>query len=82
MAVRLALEKLEDKFEAGTCIQLWVDNTSCKAALNRKICKSDGIAPELCKVLEWAKKKGLCIKAQYIATKENPADPISRNFYE
>ena len=80
MAVRLALEKLEDKFETGTCLQLWVDNTSCKAAINRKICKSDGIAEELCKVLEWVEKRGLCINAKYLSTKENPADPISRKF--
>ena len=79
-AVRLALEKFADKFEPQTCLQLWIDNTSCKAAFNRKICKSDGIAPELCSVLEWAKERHLCIKANYVSTKLNPADHFSRNF--
>ena len=80
MAVRLSLEKFESKLERGTCLELWIDNTSCKAAFNRRICKSDGIAQELSKVLKWAEKRGVCITAQYISTKNNPAHPISRKF--
>ena len=79
-AVRLSLQKLERHFTRGTCLQLWVDNTSCQAALNRKISKSGGISNQLGKVLQWAKDRGVCIKADYVSTKDNPADPVSRNF--
>ena len=80
MAVRLSLEKFQEKLKWDTCLELYVDNTSCKAALNRRITKSDGIASELRKVLELAEERGLCIQAQYMNTKDNPADPISRQF--
>ena len=79
-AVRFALEEFQKYFEQGTCVQLWIDNTSCRAALNRKICKSDGIAKELKSILQSLKNKGICIQAHYISTKLNPADPISRIF--
>ena len=79
-AVRLALEEFGEHFESGTCLDLFVDNTSCKEALNRKTSKSDNIARQLRMVLEEAKRKGICIQARYIASSENPADPISRKF--
>ena len=78
MAVRLSLEKFQAKLERGSCVELWIDNTSCEAAINRRMCKSAGIAEELTKVLQRAEKRGICIRAQYVSIRDNPADPISR----
>ena len=78
MAVRLAFEKLTHHFQKGTCVDLFIDNTSCQAAFNRKIAKSDSIAGELKRVLKTNQNLGVCIMARYVRSAENPADPISR----
>ena len=78
MAVRLAFEKLGHHFQKGTCVDLFIDNTSCKAALNRKVAKSDSIAVELKHILKKNQNLGVCIMARYIKSADNPADPISR----
>ena len=77
-AVRLAFEKYGHHFQKDTCIDLYVDNTSCVAAINRKISSSDGITSELRRLLEFLSGKGIAVKAQYVCSKENPADPYSR----
>ena len=77
-AVRLAFEKFGHHFGRDTCVDVFVDNTSCVAALNRKMSNSDGITSELRRLLDYLKRKGLVVKAQYICSKENPADPYSR----
>ena len=79
-AVRLALEKFDAHLVKGTCLDLFIDNTSCQAAINRKIAKSDGIAGELVQVLDHSKRKGIRLQATYVKSQENPADPISREF--
>ena len=77
-AVRLALEKFSAHCPRGTCLDVFVDNTSCQAALNRRISKSEGVSMELREVLRLTEEKGICVKAAYISTDENPADAVSR----
>ena len=77
-AVRLALEKFSAHCPRGTCLDVFVDNTSCQAALNRRISKSEGVSMELRELLRLTEEKGICVKAAYISTDENPADAVSR----
>ena len=67
-AVRLALEKFSAHCPRGTCLDVFVDNTSCQAALNRRISKSEGVSMELREVLRLTEDKGICVKAAYIST--------------
>ena len=80
-AVYLSIEKLKHHFREGTCLDLYVDNVSCMAAVNRKISKSSGVSDELEKVLNVIKKQGIAVDARYVSTKSNPADKISRLRY-
>ena len=64
-AVRLALEKFSAHCPRGTCLDVFVDNTSCQAALNRMISKSEGVSMELREVLRLTEEKGICVKAAY-----------------
>ena len=77
-AVRLAFEKYGHHFQRDTCVDLFVDNTSCLAAINRKVSGSDGITSELYGLLKYLNRQGIAVQAEYIASKENPADPYSR----
>ena len=77
-AVRLAFEKLAHHFRRGTCIDLFIDNTSCLASIKKKSTKSDGISMELTGLLNFLRKQGIAVQPHYVASKENPADPLSR----
>ena len=78
MAVTNALKDFKHHFEKGTCIDLYIDNTSCQGAINKRMANSDNIASELKKVLLMNQNQGICIKARYIRSEDNPADPVSR----
>ena len=79
-AVRLAFEKFQIHFKKDTCVDLFIDNTSCVAAVNRKVSKSNGITEELRRLLHFLNKNGLAVKAEYVRSSENPADHYSRYF--
>ena len=61
----------------GTCLDIFVDNTSCKAALNRRL-SSEGVSKELKEIIRDTEKRGICVEARYVSTLNNPADHISR----
>ena len=77
-AVRLAFQKYGHFFNRDTCVDLFVDNTSCLAAINRRMSRSDGITAELCGLLKFLQRNGIAVQARYITSKDNPADPYSR----
>ena len=77
-AVSKAFQKFDQYFRGGTCVKLFVDNTSCVSAINRKITSSDGIAEELRKILDFLNRKDMAVDCSYVHTLKNPADALSR----
>ena len=78
MAVRLALEKIVVHSSRETCLDIFVDNTSCESALNKRLSKSGGVSTQLREILRQTEKNGICVEAKYVSTLDNPADHISR----
>lgn len=62
----------------GVFVDLRVDNTSVEAAVNRQMTKSEGMAPVLQDAVDDAVRRRWKLRARYVNTRENPADPISR----
>ena len=57
MAVTNAIRDFGHHFRKGTCLDLFIDNTSCQGAINRRVARSDNIARELKKVLMISRQK-------------------------
>jgi hypothetical protein len=77
-AVALATEAFRHHFARGTCVNLHIDNTSALAAVNKRHAGSAGVSKALSRVLYGFRTLGITMHAQYITSKENPADAVSR----
>lgn len=77
-AVVNAFAAFQAALPEGIFVDLRVDNTSVEAAINKQNTQSDGMAPALREAVEDAMRKKWKVRARYISTHENPADPISR----
>lgn len=62
----------------GVLVDLRVDNTSVEAAVNKQNTKSEGMALALREAVDDALRRRWKVRARYINTRDNPADPISR----
>lgn len=77
-AVSMALEAFKDHWVRNERLLLRIDNTSAMHAVQKGHASAERLSNELNTTLKVAQKYGITIQAEYVDTRSNPADPVSR----
>ena len=81
LAVENALLSFQPHWKTITTINLYVDNTSVEYALRKRWADSESIARVLVRLCDYMSNHNLKVIPRYVSTKQNYADPWSRNRY-
>ena len=82
LAIERALYAFQKHWDQMLKIYIHIDNTSVHYALRKQWAESEAIARVLARLLEVAATQRMTLIPRYVTTKENCADPWSRNRFD